>query len=96
MSPASPHHPHKLPPDVTHLPRAILTARETLRQAGIDGPYALALDGIGFLSHESVHRGFYRSVPATVGSAFPPSPRLRRVRRRPHPMQASAEVDSRT
>ncbi|HEY7375256.1 MAG TPA: family 1 encapsulin nanocompartment shell protein [Polyangia bacterium] len=42
--PASPHHAHKLPPDVTHLPRAILTARETLRQAGIDGPYALALD----------------------------------------------------
>ena len=42
--PASPHHAHKLPPDVTHLPRAILTARETLRQAGIDGPYALVLD----------------------------------------------------
>jgi uncharacterized linocin/CFP29 family protein len=42
--PASPHHPHRLPPDVTHLPRAILTARETLRQAGVDGPYALALD----------------------------------------------------
>jgi len=42
--PASPHHPHKLPPDVTHLPRAILTASETLRQAGVDGPYALALD----------------------------------------------------
>jgi uncharacterized linocin/CFP29 family protein len=41
---ASPHHPHKLPPDVTHLPRAILTAAETLRQAGVDGPYALALD----------------------------------------------------
>jgi uncharacterized linocin/CFP29 family protein len=42
--PASPHHAHKLPPEVTHLPRAILTARETLRQAGVDGPYALALD----------------------------------------------------
>jgi len=41
---ATPHHAHKLPPDVTHLPRAILTARETLRQAGVDGPYALALD----------------------------------------------------
>ena len=41
---ASPHTPHKLPPDVTHLPRAILTARETLRQAGVDGPYALVLD----------------------------------------------------
>jgi uncharacterized linocin/CFP29 family protein len=42
--PASPHHPHRLPPDVTHLPRAILTASETLRQAGVDGPYALVLD----------------------------------------------------
>ena len=42
--PASPHHVHKLPPDVTHLPRAILTARETLRQAGVSGPYALVLD----------------------------------------------------
>jgi uncharacterized linocin/CFP29 family protein len=41
---ASPHHPHRLPPDVTHLPRAILTASETLRQAGVDGPYALVLD----------------------------------------------------
>ena len=41
---ASPNHAHKLPPDVTHLPRAILMARETLRQAGIDGPYALVLD----------------------------------------------------
>jgi uncharacterized linocin/CFP29 family protein len=42
--PASPHHAHRLPPEVTHLPRAILTARETLRQAGIDGPYTLVLD----------------------------------------------------
>jgi len=41
---ASPHQPHRLPPDVTHLPRAILTASETLRQAGGDGPYALAPD----------------------------------------------------
>ena len=42
--PASPHHAHRLPPDVTHLPRALLTASETLRQAGVDGPYALVLD----------------------------------------------------
>ena len=42
--PASPHRPHPLPPDVTQLPRAILAARETLCQAGVDGPYALALD----------------------------------------------------
>ncbi|HMF39884.1 MAG TPA: family 1 encapsulin nanocompartment shell protein [Polyangia bacterium] len=42
--PASPHRPHALPANVTELPRAILAARETLRQAGIDGPYALVLD----------------------------------------------------
>jgi uncharacterized linocin/CFP29 family protein len=42
--PASPHTPHKLPGDVTQLPSTILAARETLRQAGISGPYALVLD----------------------------------------------------
>jgi uncharacterized linocin/CFP29 family protein len=42
--PASPHAAHPLPADVTQLPRTILAARETLRQAGISGPYALALD----------------------------------------------------
>jgi len=41
--PASPHAPHKMPADVRELPGAILAARETLRQAGISGPYALAL-----------------------------------------------------
>jgi len=41
--PASPHPPHKLPADVRELPGVILAARETLRQAGISGPYALAL-----------------------------------------------------
>jgi uncharacterized linocin/CFP29 family protein len=42
--PASPHKPHPLPTEVTELPRTILAARETLRQAGISGPYALVLD----------------------------------------------------
>jgi uncharacterized linocin/CFP29 family protein len=42
--PASPHPPHPLPADVTALPRTILAARETLRQAGVSGPYALVLD----------------------------------------------------
>ena len=41
--PASPHAPHKLPADVRELPAVILAARETLRQAGISGPYVLAL-----------------------------------------------------
>jgi uncharacterized linocin/CFP29 family protein len=42
--PASPHAPHALAADVTQLPRTILAARETLRQAGVAGPYALVLD----------------------------------------------------
>jgi uncharacterized linocin/CFP29 family protein len=41
--PASPHAAHKLPADVRELPATILAARETLRQAGINGPYALVL-----------------------------------------------------
>ncbi len=41
--PASPHAPHKLPANVRELPATILAARETLRQAGISGPYALVL-----------------------------------------------------
>jgi uncharacterized linocin/CFP29 family protein len=41
--PASPHAPHKLPADVRELPGAILAARETLRQSGVSGPYALVL-----------------------------------------------------
>jgi uncharacterized linocin/CFP29 family protein len=42
--PASPHAPHPLPADVNDLPRTVLAAKETLRQAGISGPYALVLD----------------------------------------------------
>ena len=41
--PSSPHKPHQMPADVRQLPAAILAARETLREAGISGPYALAL-----------------------------------------------------
>ena len=43
LIPASPHPPHALPADVRELPGAILAAHETLRQAGVSGPYALAL-----------------------------------------------------
>jgi uncharacterized linocin/CFP29 family protein len=42
--PASPHRAQPLPADLTALPSAILAARETLRQAGVSGPYALVLD----------------------------------------------------
>jgi uncharacterized linocin/CFP29 family protein len=40
---ASPHPPVKIPADVSTLPRAVLAAKETLRQAGVSGPYALVL-----------------------------------------------------
>jgi uncharacterized linocin/CFP29 family protein len=42
--PSSPHPRLPLPADVTALPRAILAARDTLRRAGVSGPYALVLD----------------------------------------------------
>jgi uncharacterized linocin/CFP29 family protein len=41
---ASPHKPQPLPAALTELPRTILAARETLREAGVSGPYALVLD----------------------------------------------------
>jgi uncharacterized linocin/CFP29 family protein len=40
---ASPHPPEPLPSDVRTLPRAVLTAKEKLRQAGVSGPYVLVL-----------------------------------------------------
>lgn len=41
---ASPHPAQVLPSDPTQLPTALLAARETLRGAGVSGPYALVLD----------------------------------------------------
>jgi uncharacterized linocin/CFP29 family protein len=43
LLPASPHAPVKLPADIGQLPRAVLAAKESLRQVGISGPYALVL-----------------------------------------------------
>jgi uncharacterized linocin/CFP29 family protein len=43
LLPASPHAPVKLAADVGQLPRAVLAATESLRQAGVSGPYALVL-----------------------------------------------------
>jgi uncharacterized linocin/CFP29 family protein len=40
---SSPHGTTPLPANVLDLPRAILDARETLRKAGVSGPYVLAL-----------------------------------------------------
>ena len=41
--PASPHAPERLSADVRVVPRAVLAAKEKLRQAGVSGPYALVL-----------------------------------------------------
>jgi uncharacterized linocin/CFP29 family protein len=41
--PASPHAPERLSADVRAVPRAVLAAKEKLRQAGVSGPYALVL-----------------------------------------------------
>jgi uncharacterized linocin/CFP29 family protein len=40
---ATPLAPERIPPDVRSLPRSVLAAKETLRQAGVSGPYALVL-----------------------------------------------------
>jgi len=40
---ASPHPPIAMPDSAMQYPQAILQALEVLREAGIDGPYALAL-----------------------------------------------------
>jgi uncharacterized linocin/CFP29 family protein len=42
---SSPHRPEPLPADLADLPRVVLAAKETLRQAGVNGPYALVLGG---------------------------------------------------
>lgn len=43
MIAASPHQAVSLPGDAAQLPRTLVEARERLREAGVDGPYALAL-----------------------------------------------------
>jgi uncharacterized linocin/CFP29 family protein len=40
---ASPHKPVAIQSDISLLPRAVLAAKESLRQAGVSGPYALVL-----------------------------------------------------
>jgi uncharacterized linocin/CFP29 family protein len=43
LLPASPHPAVKLATDIGQLPRAVLAATESLRHAGVSGPYALVL-----------------------------------------------------
>lgn len=45
---ASPHPPMTMPDSAADYPQAILEALEVLREAGVDGPYALALGSYSF------------------------------------------------
>jgi hypothetical protein len=51
---------HPLPADLTALPRVVLAARESLRQAGVSGPYALVLGA-----------DLYDQVLSTVHDGYP-------------------------
>ena len=64
--PSTPHR-GQLPSDLTQLPRALLDAKETLRRAGVGGPYALAL------SAEA-----YEQVYAAAEDGYPIAKRLER------------------
>jgi uncharacterized linocin/CFP29 family protein len=57
---SSPHPAQALPPDIAALPRAVLAARETLRLAGVGGPYVLVLGG-----------ALYDQVRATLHEGYP-------------------------
>jgi uncharacterized linocin/CFP29 family protein len=48
MIEASPHSAVGMPPSAVEYPQAILQALEVLREAGVNGPYALALGGESF------------------------------------------------
>jgi uncharacterized linocin/CFP29 family protein len=48
MIEASPHGAVRMPPSAVEYPQAILQALEVLREAGVNGPYALALGGDSF------------------------------------------------
>ncbi len=50
--PSSPHPVLALPPNILDLPKAILDAKETLRRAGVNGPYVLVL---GAALHDQVY-----------------------------------------
>jgi uncharacterized linocin/CFP29 family protein len=45
---ASPHKPFQLPPDPAAYPEVVAEAMEKLRETGVHGPYAMALDGAGY------------------------------------------------
>jgi uncharacterized linocin/CFP29 family protein len=59
---SSPHKPQPIPADLAGLPRAVLAARETLRQAGVGGPYALVL---GAALYDQVRAALLEGYPLT-------------------------------
>jgi uncharacterized linocin/CFP29 family protein len=69
---ASPHPPQPLPPDLASLPRAVLAAREVLRQAGIGGPYVLVLGG-----------QLYDQVRASLQEGYPIAKQIEQLVDRP-------------
>lgn len=69
---ASPHTPQPLPAELAALPRAVLAARETLRQAGVGGPYALVLGA-----------ALYDQVRATLLEGYPLAKQVEAIVNRP-------------
>jgi uncharacterized linocin/CFP29 family protein len=69
---ASPHPPQALPADLASMPRAVLAAREVLRQAGVGGPYVLALGA-----------QLYDQVRASLQEGYPVAKQLEQLVDRP-------------
>jgi len=78
---ASPHPPQTLPADLASLPRAVLAAREVLRQAGVGGPYALVLGA-----------QLYDQVRATLQEGYPIAKQIEALVDRP--LVRAAAVDA--
>lgn len=60
---ASPHPPHQLPTDPATYPQAVAEAMEILRDAGVHGPYALALDST---SHTALAKTTVGGFPVLI------------------------------
>jgi uncharacterized linocin/CFP29 family protein len=62
ICPASPHRPFKLPPDPAAYPEAAAEAMEKLREAGVQGPYAMALDSASYTALSRATIGGHRAL----------------------------------
>jgi uncharacterized linocin/CFP29 family protein len=69
---SSPHPPQPMPSELAGLPRAVLAARETLRNAGVGGPYALVLGA-----------ALYDQVRATLLEGYPLAKQVEAIVDRP-------------